>query len=328
MVYLHGIGHFYPENVISNQFLEELDIGTNEEWILERVGIHARHTVLPLDYIKATKNQDIRAAFEAALYNNIQTGTAAARMALQRAGLKPSDIGLVISGSCAPDTLTPAEASTIAAALEIECPCFDINSACSTFGTQINFLAGMKPEALPPYVLVVNPENTTRSINYADRNTAVLFGDGSSAAVISATQPSNKYFTSCLCDSNPSAWEKVSIPRLGYFQQDGNAVQRFAIRRATDSLLILKDSFPVACDQFKFIGHQANLSMLNTVCERAGIAPENHWCNVVQYGNTGCSGAPAVLSQHWEDLQPGYHVAITLVGAGLTWTHMLLKVEE
>lgn len=327
MIYLHGLGHFYPENIITNRFLEDLDIGTSEEWIVERVGIDTRRTVLPLDYIRTTKNQDIRAAFEAALYNNIQTGAAAARMALQRAGLKPQDIGLVISGSCAPDNLTPAEAATIAAELGIEAPCLDINSACSTFGMQINFLNNMRPEALPPYVLVVNPENTTRSVNYADRNTAVLFGDGSSAAVVSAVVPSQKTFTACFCDSNPSAWEKVSIPRLGYFQQDGNAVQRFAIRKATESLLVLKALSSVADQCFKFVGHQANLSMLNTVCERAGIAKENHWYNVTRYGNTGCSGAPAVISQYWDDLQPGYQVAITLVGAGLTWTHMLLNVE-
>ena len=114
---------------------------------------------------------------------------------------------------------------------------------------------------------------------------------------------------------------------MGYFQQDGNAVQRFAIHKTTESLRILKESFPVNGDRFKFIGHQANLSMLNTVCDRAGISEENHWYNVTDYGNTGCSGAPTVLSQHWNELKPGLHVAVPLVGAGLTWTHMLLKVE-
>jgi 3-oxoacyl-[acyl-carrier-protein] synthase-3 len=328
MLYLHGIGHFYPENIISNQFLEDLDIGTTQEWIIERVGIKTRRTVLPLDYIRMTKNRDQRAAFEAALYNNIQTGAAAARMALERSGLTPDDIGLVVSGSCTPDTLTPAESATIAAELGIEAPCLDINSACSTFGMQIGILDSMKPEALPPFILIVNPENMTRSINYSDRKIAVLFGDGSSAAVVSASVSAKKAFHSCYYNSRPSSWEKVSIPRLGYFQQDGNAVQRFAIRKTTESLSILKEAFPVNGNRLKFIGHQANLSMLNTVCARVAIAPENHWHNVAYYGNTGCSGAPAVLSQHWDELQPGHHVAISLVGAGLTWTHMLLKVEE
>lgn len=328
MLYLHGVGHFHPENCITNKFLEDLDIGTNEEWIMERVGINSRRTVLPLDYIKATKNQDQRAAYEAALYNNAQTGAAAARMALQRARLEPQDIGLLISGSCTPDTLTPAEAATVAAELGIDVPCFDLNSACSTFGMQINLLAAMKPETLPPYVLVVNPENLTRSIDYSDRSAAVLFGDGSSAAVVSAAVSSDKVIGACYGDSNPTSWEKVSIPRLGYFQQDGNAVQRFAIHKTTESLRILRDSASVKGDCFKFIGHQANMGMLKTVCERAGLEEANHWYNVHQYGNTGCSGSPAVLSQRWDELQAGQQIAIVLVGAGLTWTHMLLKVGE
>ena len=86
-LYLHGMGHFHPENVITNQFLVDLDIGTSEEWILERVGIIARRTVLPLDYIKNTKNKEPKAAFEASLYSNAKMGAAAARMALDRAGI-------------------------------------------------------------------------------------------------------------------------------------------------------------------------------------------------------------------------------------------------
>jgi 3-oxoacyl-[acyl-carrier-protein] synthase-3 len=328
MLYLHGLGHFYPENVITNPLLEELDIGTSEDWILERVGIRTRRTVLPLEYIRETKNKDPREAFDAGLYNNAQTGAEAACMALDRAGIEPEDIGLVISGSSAPDNHCPAEAATIAAELGINAPCFDINSACTSFGMQINFVDQMKPETLPPFILLVNPENLTRCIDYSDRNTAVLFGDGSSAAVVSATVPARAAFKACYCDSRPSAWGKVAIPRMGYFRQDGSAVQGFAIRKTTDSIRTLQDTFYTNGHRFIFIGHQANMGMLKTVCERTGIPDNRHWHSVEDFGNTGCSGAPAVLSRHWDDLRPGDHVAISIVGAGLTWVHMMLHVAE
>jgi 3-oxoacyl-[acyl-carrier-protein] synthase III len=311
-LYLHGMGHFHPENVITNRFLEEMDIGTNEAWIMERVGIHARRTVLPLDYIKETKNRDTREAFAAGLYNNAQTGASAARMAIDRAGLKKEDIGLVISGSSAADNVSPAEASTVAAELGIDVPCFDVNSACTSFGTQVYFVSLMRPEALPPFILLVNPENLTRCVDYTDRKSAVLFGDGSSAAIISATVPSRKCFTACAYETRPSDWDKVRIPRMGYFQQDGNVVQGFAIRKTTDSIRMLQKSYSLNGNRFIFIGHQANMGMLQTVCERSQISENNHWHNVEFFGNTGCSGAPSVLSQRWNDLRPGDHVALPL----------------
>ena len=327
MLYLHGLGHFYPDNVITNQFLEDLDIGTTEEWILDRVGIHERRTGLPLEYIRDTKHSDPRAAYAFIQHCNARAGAAAARMALDRAGLALGDIGLVISGSSAPDTYTPAESARIAGELGIDAPCLDLNSACTTFGMQIHFLACMRPETLPPYILLVNPENLTRVVDYTDRSTAVLFGDGSAAAVVSATVPSQMVFTNAYGNSKPSSWDKVTIPRLGYFQQDGSAVQGFAIRKMTESLLMLKSSSHFNGNRFIFVGHQANLGALRSVCDRANIAEEHHWCNVEHFGNTGCSGAPAVLSQHWSELRSGDHVAVALVGAGLTWAHMLLNIE-
>ncbi|MGZ3579688.1 MAG: 3-oxoacyl-ACP synthase III family protein [Syntrophales bacterium] len=327
-LYLHGMGHFHPENVITNRFLEEMDIGTTETWIMERVGIHARHTVLPLDYIKETRNIDPREALAAGLYNNAQTGASAARMAIDRAGLKKEDIGLVISGSSAADNVSPAEASTIAFELGIDVPCFDVNSACTSFGTQVYFMSLMRPEALPSFVLFVNPENLTRCVDYTDRKSAVLFGDGSSAAILSATVPSRKSFTSCAYETRPADWDKVKIPRMGYFQQDGNAIQGFAIRRTTDAIRMLQKTYALNGNRFIFIGHQANMGMLQTVCERSQITENNHWHNVEFFGNTGCSGAPAVLSQRWNDLRPGDNVAIAIVGAGLSWVHMVLQVEE
>ncbi len=328
MLYLHGMGHFHPENVITNQFLEEMDIGTNEEWILERVGIRTRRTALPLEYIKDTKNKDPKAAFEASLYSNAQLGAAAARMAISRAGIKAEDIGLLISGSSSAENISPAEASTVAAELGIEVPCFDLCSSCTTFGMQLTFLGGMRPEVLPPYVLLVNTESLTRRVDYSDRKAAVLFGDGSSAAVVSAMVPARATFASCYYDTKPSEWKKVGISWNGYFYQDGNAVQGFAIRKTTESIRLLQKSHALNANRFIFIGHQANLSMLQTVCERCAIPEDNHWHNVEYFGNTGCSGAPSVLSQHWNELLTGDHVAFAIVGAGLSWVHTMLQVKE
>jgi 3-oxoacyl-[acyl-carrier-protein] synthase-3 len=333
MLYLHGLGHFHPENVITNQLLEELDIGTSNDWVLERVGIRERRTSLPLAYIRDTKNRDTRAAYEASIYTNAQTGAAAARQALAQAGIAPGDIGLVISGSSAPDHVTPSEAATVAAELEIEATCFDINAACSTFGIQLSFLSKMMPETLPPYVLVVNAENVTRCIDYSDRNTAVLFGDGSAAAVVSATIPSRMRLLGSDCASKPSSWQKAIIPRTGYFQQDGNAVQGFAIRKMTEAVRTFQEAYNGRKDgeeengrRLLFVGHQANLSVLSTVCERTAIPDGCHWHNVTMFGNTGCSGAPAVVSQRWHDFKPGDCLVMALVGAGLTWSTLMWQM--
>jgi len=327
MLYLHGIGHFHPENVITNRFLEELGIGTDEVWIMERVGIRERRTVLPLDYIRRTKNRDPREAHEASLFRNAETAAAAARMALERAGLKPGDIGFVISGCCAPEYSTPSEAATVAAELGIDAPCLDVNSACTTFGMQIDLLDRMKADRLPPFVLAVQPENFTRSIDFSDRSSAVLFGDASTAAVLSATVKARAAFVETGCKTNARRWGRVTIPPAGHFRQDGHAVQGFAIRRMTESVRCLK-SVPGNGKRFRFIGHQANMGALRTVCDRAAIPEEQHWYNVDGFGNTGCAGAPSVLSEHWEELRPGDRISICLVGAGLSWVHLLLDVED
>ena len=243
-------------------------------------------------------------------------------------GSRVEDIGMVISGSSAPDVASPAEASTVAAQLGIDVPAFDMNSACTSFALQIHFLSNMNPGVLPPYILITQPENLTRCIDFSDRRSACLFGDGSTAAVVSLTVPSGKIIDATHFDAKPSCWDKVSIRRTGHFSQDGNAVQGFAIRKTTDALRIIQAANPSLNGHLKFVGHQANLGMLRTVCERCGISPENHWHNVECYGNTATAGAPGSLSQHWADLKPGDHVALVQVGAGLSWAHMMLTVKE
>jgi 3-oxoacyl-[acyl-carrier-protein] synthase-3 len=327
-LYVHGVGHFHPENVIDNRFLEELDIGTTDPWILERVGIRERRTVLPLDYIKKTRNADVRAAYEAALYSNVETGRRAALDALGRAGLTSKDIGMVVSGGCTNDAAIPAEACRIAAALGIEAVAFDLSSACSSFGAQLHLLASMS--GLPPYVLVVNPENTTRVVDYSDRATAVLWGDATSAAVVSSQVPARARVVKTTLASSPEGCDAVTIPRFGHFTQDGSAVQRFAIKA---SLAAVQALLPGARARIlethgaiRFIGHQANLLMLDAVARR--IEVDSHWHNVESYGNTGAAGAPTVLSQHWSNLADGDVVVLAVVGSGLTWASVQIEIGD
>jgi len=316
MLYVHGMGHFHPENVIDNEFLTSLDINTDSEWIASRTGIERRHTVLPLEYIQQTLNQDPRRSDHVSLYSNAETGARAAAMALQRAQLRPDDIGLVIAGGSCPRTSSPAEACLIAARLGITAPAFDVNSACSSFAVQINTLLQMRTEELPGYVLVVNPENLTRATNFSDRRTAVLMGDCTTATIISAKHKARVRVLDAFQESDPCQWKHVVIPAAGHLDQAGPVVQSFAIRRTVYSINRLRRN---ARPGFHFVGHQANLLMLQAVAVRAELAGGQHLYNVDRRGNCGAAGAPSVVSEYWDKFEAGSELIMAVVGAGLTW---------
>jgi len=327
-LYMHGLGHFHPENEITNQFLTELDIGTNAEWIDERVGIDSRRTVMPLDYIRRTRNKNLAEAIEAAEYSHVDTGERAADMALERAGLSRDDIGMVIAGSSCPDYMSPADACMIAERLGIEAPCFDMNSACTSFHVALYMLAGMRPEAVPEHVLVVTPESLTTTVDYSDRSAAVLWGDGTTAAVLSTKVPSRIEILGNVLESSPAGADKVVVPHFGHFGQEGRTVQMFAIKKTIRVLRQLRKKYGRDDRAFHFIGHQANLRMLETVCRQADIDDEHHHSNVIDYGNTGAAGSPGVVSMRWDDWRDGDDVAIVGVGSGLTWSGYLMRFGE
>jgi 3-oxoacyl-[acyl-carrier-protein] synthase-3 len=319
---LISVGHFHPATILDNEFLVSLDIGVDKDWIINRVGIRERRTVLPLDYIRETKNRDPRAAAEASAFSDAQTGAKAACHALMRAGLSAKDIGMVIAGGCSPQLSIPAQACLTAAELQIECPAFDVNSACSSFAAQLHLLSAMRPETLPEYILLVNVENTTRTVDYNDRRTAVLWGDCTSAAIVSPRSPGRASIEASVLHSDPSGWKNVVIPAGGHFRQEGNSVQSFAIRKTVETLSELATGLAPE-NQPVFIGHQANALMLESVCRRAEIPPERHFFNVDRFGNCGAAGAPSVLSENWEKIKGGY-VSVVVVGSGLTWGGALL----
>lgn len=329
LIYIHSIGHYHPENMIDNQFLEDLEIETSHEWIMERVGIHSRRTILSLDYIKNTKNINPQESNKFACYTNAQTARFATEMALSRAGLTKDKIGMIISGSCTPMSICPAEACTIASELEIDVPAFDLNSACSTVIAQMNLLNQMDANALPDYILITIPENNTRFINYADRSASVLWGDCSVAMIVSLKIASKFKITETIFESAPTQFQKVSFPIMDHFRQDGRTVQTFAIKKTVGIINYFKNKLGMKnFSNCYFIGHQANKMMLDSICNLAEISSDKHLYNVDEYGNCGAAGAISVFSMNLSKFKANDQIIVGIVGAGLSWGGMLIEVSE
>lgn len=322
---LLGLGHFHPENEITNQFLEDLDIGTNDEWIMERTGIRSRRTSLPLDYIRTTRNQDPRGAVEAAEISNAEMGACAARLALARAGIGVGDVGLLIGGGCAPNTVSPAEACNIGAALGLRTACLDVNSACTSFIAGVYVLSLMDPAKLPDYVLLVVAEPMTGTVDYNDRSSAVLWGDAALAAVFSPRHRGRAQLIGQRLSSDPGSHDKVVVPRLGHFHQEGRTVQSFAIRKTSDLLIETRDEYEEAGRAFHFVGHQANRRMLESVCKRCDVPDERHHSNCEFFGNTAGASSGSVISQLWDKWGPKDDICVVGVGSGLTWGSYLMR---
>jgi 3-oxoacyl-[acyl-carrier-protein] synthase-3 len=311
VLFVHGLGHYHPETCIDNAFLESLDIGTSDQWILRRVGIRTRFSALPRDYIQTTRNRDPREAETAASCDGVEMAVRAARLALERAGLTAADISLVVAGTSAPAFGAPAVASIVAARLGIGAASFDMNAACTSFALHARMLSSLDVNG---FVLSVYPENLTKVVDYRDRNTAVLMGDAAAACIWSKTEPSRVLLTEAAFGSDPHAWGKVSIPSAGHLQLDGQAVQAFAVK--TMAMMVRQRRR----EPDTFVGHQANLRMLQSVCEHACVPAARHVWNVDARGNCGAAGAPSVLSEHWERLvHSGDALIVALVGAGLSW---------
>jgi len=155
----------------------------------------------------------------------------------------------------------------------------------------------------------------------------VLFGDGAAAAIVSSRVPSPAAITDTSFASDPSGQATVVIPTGGHFGQEGRTVQAFAIKTTADVVKALQEKVPADESRRQvFIGHQANLRMLENVCKRVGIGDENHYTNIANFGNTGAAGAPITLSQNWDALRNTV-ILMAVVGSGLAWGGMRITRE-
>ena len=330
-LYLLSMGTARPSTVITNAFLESLDVGTSAQWIEEKIGIKERVTTLPLDYIAATRNVDPREALRIASASPTDLGKLAAERALAAAGISASDVGMIVCNTCTPRSLVPSEAVKIARALGIDedtVQIRDVITACPAFALHVHYLAQFQPDLLPPYILCICTATFTQIVNYNDRTDGAIWGDGAAAWVMSTEHPGRLRVIHTEYTADPSRAAAVVIDRLGHFHQDGRAVRDFSVRQTVRLLKRLESLYNADWSKDVFIGHQANRTMLEQVAQNRGVAPENHWHNVTYFGNQAAAGAPAVLSEHWSDLSPGQRIAVAVVGAGLSWGSVLFEVDS
>lgn len=320
-----GMGYDHASTVIDNRFLEDLDIGTNEQWILDKIGIVTRLSSLPLDYIRTTRNQDPREGIRVAQSTATDHAERASRMALERAGIGADQIGMLICNCCTPNSFVPTEGQRIAERLGVHGKVFDAFSACPAFALHVDLLRSYREEALPDFVLCVSTATLTQHVNYNERSDGAIWGDGAAAWVVSPRHPGKLEILHSTYTADPSRCEAVVVETYGHFHQDGRAVRDFSVRQTVRLLKQMEEQFGIDWERDIFVGHQANATMLDQITGNREIPPHNHWHNVTKIGNQAGAGAPAVLAMHWDQIMPGQKIASAVVGAGLSWGSVLLE---
>lgn len=327
MLSLLSMGYAHPNTNIENDFLEKLDVGTNAQWILDKIGIEHRVTSLPIDYIKETRNVEPWKGKKFASMTPTDLGVKAARMALEKAKLKPEQIGLLITNCCTPNEVAPPESHRIAAALDISSVCYDIFTACPAFALHMDYLSNFQEAKLPEYVLCVSTATLTQHVNYNERSDGAIWGDGAAAWIISSKHQGKAKVLDTYFNSDPTRSEAVVVDRFGHFRQDGRAVRDFSVRQTVRLIKRLEEEYQIDWNRDVFIGHQANKTMLEQIVNNREIPEGNHWHNVTHIGNQAGASAPAVLAMNWEKLKSGQKVIVAVVGAGLSWGSILLEIQ-
>ena len=291
-----GWGVGLGERVITNQDLSAT-MDTSDEWISERTGIRERR-------IGGSASQ---------------LGLTAARNALADAGVEASDVDHVILSTTTGDRLIPGTAPLIANALGITGGAFDLNAACSGFMYGVAVGRGLIASGAQR-VLVVGAENLSRWVDWEDRSTAVLFGDGAGAVVLEASTEDS--IRSINLGSDGSLTDLIYDEHGGFIHMDGREVFRRAVRCVVDSAtMAMNDAGVSAQDISLVIAHQANVRILHAVADRLGIEHDKVVVCLDRYGNTSSASIPLAVDAARADnrLHKGDTVLMTGFGAGMTW---------
>jgi 3-oxoacyl-[acyl-carrier-protein] synthase-3 len=296
-----GLGHRLPERVVPNGPIAER-IGVDSEWIVRRTGIRERRYAAP----------DERTA---------DLALAAARRALSDAGLKPTDIDLVLVATMTPDELTPNTAPLVADALGLRVGAYDVGAACTGWLSALSVGAAQIETGRSDAVLVIGAETLSRVTNFDDKRTASLFGDGAGAVVLSAE--GEGAIGPILLASDGSMGETILATHAErQLIMDGHTTFNMAVK-------VLAESTEQACERAGvgigdidlFVYHQANGRIIKAVTERLELPEERVADYVGETGNTSAASIPLTLSLLREDgrLRPGQRLLLGAVGAGFTW---------
>ena len=319
-----GTGSALPEKRLTNADLSKM-VDTNDEWIVQRTGIKER-----------------RIAGEGE--STATLATAAARRALAAAGLEARELDLIIVATITPEMVFPSTACFVAAALGLSStPAFDMSAACSGFIYAINTGANFIKAGQYKTVLVIGAETLSRIVDYTDRGSCILFGDGAGAVVLQRSNDPSKglVYASLHADGNgaevmkcmpgsrhPIAAELIAA-RDQYMKIRGREVYKFAVTKFGELIADAMRAAELTKDQVKLIvPHQVNQRIIDSAMEKLEMAPEKAHVNIDRYGNTSSASIPIALDEAWRagKIEAGDAIVFVAFGAGLTWANAVLKV--
>ena len=318
-----GIGHAYPEGILTNADLEKI-VETSDEWITSRTGIKQRHKARPDEYTS-------------------QFGTLAARQAIERAGIDVTDIDLILCATTTPDQIMPSTGALIQAQIgAVNAAGMDVFAACSGFLYGLTMVESMIRTGQIRYALVIGAEVLTKYVDYTDRGTCVIFGDGAGAAVVGPV-PEGKGILATKIKSDGRYEEQLYAPgggtklgtthetidnRMHFFKMKGNELFKVAVRSMADiSAEVLEIAGLTVDDVDVVIPHQANQRITDAVASRLGVPEEKVYSNIAEHGNTSSASIPIAIDECIESgkIKEGSLVLLTAFGGGVTWGGTVIR---
>jgi 3-oxoacyl-[acyl-carrier-protein] synthase-3 len=305
-----GTGSYLPANRLSNEALaKEKGIETSDAWIQERTGIAARHI--------ASAEEDV-----------VSMGTKAATLALSAAGLSADEVELIIVATCSYEKTFPAAACAIQQALGIttQCPAFDIQAACTGFIYALSIADQFIRAGSMKTVLVIGSETMSRVLDWQDRSTCVLFGDGAGAVVLRADPKAGILSTEL--HANGAQDDILTLEKSAFLTMQGSKVFRFGVTHLDMALKACLKANDLTIEQLDwFIPHQANIRMIQAMAEKLGLPMEKVVATLHHQGNTSAASIPLALdfAMRQGNIQAGHRVLLEAIGGGVTWGTALIQ---